>query len=353
MRLLLNDSSPEFQRLSQEIYNRQMISDAKTEKGKSPAEKKKVRQSIEYNLDVLYVALELEDGKIFESHARWFFQLLCPRKPSDTREAVRDCLLEHYSLMKSCIDQFAATEKRFRMKEYIDRAMEGTIGECKEKSGAGGGGMGRYEREVLKYLECLMRTDTKGAVFLITEYAKSGIPLPDIFVDIIGRAMIEVGEMWQSHLVSVDKEHYCTSTTQLVLSQLYPIIFRQKQNGKKLLVSCVGGGLHEMGARMVADLFEYDGWDSTYLGSTAACQDILNAIAAHCPDLLVLSASMPQHLASCKVAVEQVRGTFPEIKIAVGGRAFASTDEIWKKWRVDVYTQDARDLVAWADEKIH
>ena len=53
----------------------------------------------------------------------------------------------------------------------------------------------------------------------------------------------------------------------MALSQLYPLIFGQKRRGKRVLVACVGSELHEIGARMVADLFEYQGWDSIYLGA--------------------------------------------------------------------------------------
>ena len=35
---------------------------------------------------------------------------------------------------------------------------------------------------------------------------------------------------------------------------------------------------------------------------------------------------------------------------AVGGGAFKSTKEIWKKWPVDIYTEDARELVLRANE---
>ena len=37
------------------------------------------------------------------------------------------------------------------------------------------------------------------------------------------------------------------------------------------------------------------------------------------------------------------------MKIAVGGKAFKSTHNIWKQWPVDVYTNDARELPAYAN----
>lgn len=59
---------------------------------------------------------------------------------------------------------------------------------------------------------------------------------------------------------------------------------------------------------------------------------------------------MGQHLIDCEKAVREIKKEFPEIKVAVGGKAFESTDDIWKKWPVDIYTKDARELFARANE---
>ena len=38
--------------------------------------------------------------------------------------------------------------------------------------------------------------------------------------------------------------------------------------------------------------------------------------------------------------------------IAVGGMAFKSTEKIWEKWNVDVYAEDAQQLLEWAQRAI-
>ena len=185
---------------------------------------------------------------------------------------------------------------------------------------------------------------------LVAEYINAGLPLGDICVDIIAEAMRRVGDLWHGHRISVDMEHYCTSVTQMALSQLYPLIFGQKRRGKRVLVACVGSELHEIGARMVADLFEYHGWDSIYLGAAVPVEAIKLAVGEHRPDLVALSVTMPQHLPHCREAVKQLREQDPGIKIAVGGNAFSGT-EIWAGWDV-VYTADARKLVQWAEDTL-
>lgn len=111
-----------------------------------------------------------------------------------------------------------------------------------------------------------------------------------------------------------------------------------------------GMELHEMGARIVAYLFEDHGWDSIFLGAAVPVDYIMDSVRENQPDLVTLSVSMPQHLMDCETAVRTIKKEFPDIKIAVGGKAFESTEDIWKKWPVDIYSKDARELLARANE---
>ena len=349
MGLLLMGHDPKFQRLTNEIFTRQLRADTRLQEELDGRARQKMYQDVQYNVDFLYTALELEDEGIFERYARWLFQLLIPLMSYCTRERVRDIMVDHYELIRSCMEP-VTDDKQTKLHRLLDCAVRATVEECacgsqqQEVSES-------YEQEIARYLDRMLQADTKGAMALITEYAKTGISLSDICVDIVAEAMRRVGDLWHSHQISVDMEHYCTSITQMSLSQLYPLIFNQQRKGKKVLVACVGSELHEIGARMVADMFEYSGWDSIYLGAAVPVEAVENAVREHAPALVALSVTMPQHLPLCRSAVEQLRKTCPQVRIAVGGLAFEHTD-IWKNWDVDIYTKDAKELVTWADETI-
>lgn len=349
MSLMMMDQEPEFLSLTNEIFTRQLENNQRLSASLDGWARKKMYQDVRYNVDFLYTALYLEDEGIFSRYARWLYQLLCPLMEYFTRERVCAIMVEHYELIRSCLENAVAKETRPKLHRLLDAAIQATREECAhgcpdrpEK--------GRYEQEIGQYLDSLLQSDTKGAMALVAEYINAGLPLGDICVDIIAEAMRRVGDLWHGHRISVDMEHYCTSVTQMALSQLYPLIFGQKRRGKRVLVACVGSELHEIGARMVADLFEYHGWDSIYLGAAVPVEAIKSAAGEHRPDLVALSVTMPQHLPHCREAVKQLREQDPGIKIAVGGNAFSGT-EIWAGWDV-VYTADARKLVQWAEDTL-
>ena len=207
----------------------------------------------------------------------------------------------------------------------------------------------RYEAEIGQYMESLFRHNSRRTVRLIQEFREKGIPLNDIYVDILAESMRRVGDLWHTAKITVDTEHYCTTVTQMAMAQMYPLLFEQERKEKTLLCACPGTELHEMGARMVADLFENDGWDSIYLGAAVPEDAMLDAVAENHPDLIALSVTMPQHLMACRSLVDAIRTRFPAVKIAVGGKAFESTHALWKQWPVDLYTQDARQLLEQAN----
>lgn len=352
MGFLRFENDERYQNAIDGIYHSQFEADARLSQELNGAAKRKMYEDVRYNANLLFISLELKDEKLFEEYARWLYQLLVPLMNYMSGERVRDQLAAHYALLGKGMEPFTKKEELPMLKRLIDGAIRATFEEWKAGPPSEPTGPKRYDEETKEFLNCLMKADTKRARYLLLEYIRQGIGLADVYVDIAGESMREVGELWHRHLISVDQEHYCTSVTQTALSQLYPIIFNQERRDKTMIAACVGSELHEMGARMVADLFEYSGWDSIYLGAAVPAEAVLSAVELHRPDLIALSVTMPEHLVICRETVERIREKHPKLPIAVGGRAFESTNEIWKNWRVDVYTQDARDLVKWAEDTL-
>ncbi len=105
------------------------------------------------------------------------------------------------------------------------------------------------------YLDALLATDRVRAVALIEEAVGGGMPIQDIYLHVFQATQYEIGRLWQINRISVAQEHFCTATTQLIMSRLYPQIFSSQRRGRRLVAACVSGELHELGIRMVADFF--------------------------------------------------------------------------------------------------
>jgi methanogenic corrinoid protein MtbC1 len=84
----------------------------------------------------------------------------------------------------------------------------------------------------------------------------------------------------------------------------------------------VANEYHQVGAKMVADAFEWKGWDGYYLGANTPEKEMLRFLEYHQPDLVGLSLSLYFNLPSLKKALTGIRTHFPSLPVLVGGQAF-------------------------------
>lgn len=352
MSLIFQDLPEKIISLSKKIYERHFEADPKLADEYDNRQKRMMYNDILYNLGYLDAAVRLGDEKIFTEYSVWLYRLLCHLMKGLSRERIRDQMTGHFSVMKSAVLEDPFFYEREKAAGFIDLAIEATVRDCDEYSESEDFSMTEHFEIKKKYLETLLDNDTKKAMDYISDTLKSGAKLEEIY-KILESAMHDVGELWHKNKISVDKEHYITSATQTAMSQFYPLIYsKTEKNGYLLLSSAVGSELHEMGVRMISDLFEYHGWDTIYLGAAVPMGNILNSIEENRPDLIALSVTMPPHLVLCKEIVDSIRELYPKVMIAVGGMAFKSTEKIWEKWNVDVYAEDAQQLLEWAQRAI-
>jgi len=192
---------------------------------------------------------------------------------------------------------------------------------------------GPYADLAMSYLGALLRADRHRAMDLVIDAVGNGVDIRDIYLKVLQPAQHEIGRLWQTNQVSVAQEHFCTAATQLVMSRLYPQVFRAAYNGHRMVATCVGGELHELGIRMVADLFEMEGWDTYYLGANTPAKSILETIVQQEADVLAISATINFNVAAMTDLVHQVRQSYDAttLKILVGGRPFNLVNDLWKR----------------------
>lgn len=121
MSLMMMDQEPEFLNLTSEIFTRQLENNQGLSASLDGWARKKMYQDVRYNVDFLYTALYLEDEGIFSRYARWLYQLLCPLMEYFTRERVCAIMVEHYELIRSCLENAVAKETRPKLHRLLMR----------------------------------------------------------------------------------------------------------------------------------------------------------------------------------------------------------------------------------------
>lgn len=222
------------------------------------------------------------------------------------------------------------------------------MGEFHDESG--------YLHQLAKdYLNALLNVDRLKASNIVHEAVDNDIPLKDIYIHIFEASQHEVGRLWQNNKINVAQEHYCSAATQQIMSELYPYIFKTPKNGHRIIATCASGEMHEIGVRMVADIFEIEGWDSYYLGANTPSESIIESISQLKPDLIAISASIHYNIPAVidLIAKIEILPERSDIKIMVGGRSFTTAPQLWKKVGADFYAPNAVEAVKIANKLIN
>jgi methanogenic corrinoid protein MtbC1 len=205
-----------------------------------------------------------------------------------------------------------------------------------------------------RYLSALLEGKRHVASEIVLNAVSQGVEVRDIYLYIFQPVQYEVGRLWQTNQISVAQEHYCTAATQLIMSQLYPHIFRTERAGHTLVATCIGGELHELGVRMVADFFEMEGWDTYYLGANTPAESILQTLAERQADILGISATITFHVSDVERLIGRIRtsDTDQNVQILVGGYPFNTASSLWQQVGADGHARDAQEAIALANRMV-
>ncbi len=98
--------------------------------------------------------------------------------------------------------------------------------------------------------------------------------------------------------------------------------------GKSILVGSVERELHQVGAKMVCDFMEIEGWNTFYLGASTPTNEMLSFIEENRPDLVGLSMSIYFNLPGLQKMMNAINSAFPDMPILIGGQGLCKNGEI-------------------------
>jgi methanogenic corrinoid protein MtbC1 len=200
------------------------------------------------------------------------------------------------------------------------------------------------EEEMLaRYLEPLLRGDRKGCRAVIEEAMQSGIPANSVYIHIIWPVMVEIEKLLREDKITVIEEHLATRVNRTIVDQLQNKLPRRSGKNKKIVVCCAPDELQELGAQMMTDLFESDGWDVRFLGGGLTNDDILSFINDYGADILLIYGTSPRQAPSVRRLIDTIKSVnaWPNMRILVSGGLFNRAEGLWQEMEADLYAENA------------
>lgn len=146
-----------------------------------------IYRDTKYNIDFLYTAYILKDRKIMEKYAVWLYELLNAVIKNQTSDQTKQYVIEHFEYIKKAIVLTVSADKQKALTELVECAQRSVAAIVTEKIVEDA--VSAYEPEIQKYMKCLFDKDTKKALFVVRQFADSGLSLNDIYVDILAECM--------------------------------------------------------------------------------------------------------------------------------------------------------------------
>lgn len=205
-----------------------------------------------------------------------------------------------------------------------------------------------YEPRALQRLcddliAALIGFDASHADRLIGE-AFSMYPFDDVLLLLVLPTMVEIGERWHHGEINVAVEHFATQFVRRKLSGMLNMFEGDASARGKILVACPPDEQHDLGALFAALFLMRRGWHVIYLGAQVPLFDLQEAVRTVKPDLVCLSASMPETALQVADVATALQRAAPNVIIGYGGRIFNQDDSLRASIPGVFLGQDAREL---------
>ena len=172
----------------------------------------------------------------------------------------------------------------------------------------------------LDYTNGLLQGDKEKCISIVEKLITEKTDIKDIYVDLLQRSLYHVGKMWEQGQLSIADEHMGTEITKCLMNKYADKITANKKVGKTALITCVDKEFHEIGARMAADVFELNGWNTYFLGASTPTSEIVKFIEIKKPDVVGLSFNFYMNLLRLFEVIDHIRKNYPDQKIIIGGQ---------------------------------
>lgn len=183
------------------------------------------------------------------------------------------------------------------------------------------------EQSRSEYTAALKAGDAQASDRVIDELLSKQCSLGEIYARVIAPSLVSIGDLWCRGEIGVAQEHLAT---QIVLSHLNRLnsmfAWRERRSSYRVLVACVQGEFHIVGARMFADLCRSRGWSVDFLGADVPDDALVDLTEKRRPQLVALSATMPPGVEHAHRMVRDLSALAAAPRVVLGGQALANPE---------------------------
>ncbi|MFB6285149.1 MAG: cobalamin-dependent protein [Candidatus Bipolaricaulia bacterium] len=172
-----------------------------------------------------------------------------------------------------------------------------------------------------RYKEALLNGKARTADAVLDEGINRGVHVVTLYQEVMGPALARIGELWRQGDYGIADEHLATQIALGQMARLRREVRPRAARNLAAVVTAVEGNQHSIGARMVADVLVFDGWDVDFLGANMPASNLVDFVERHDHHLVALSITLSSHLDAAHKTVAALKALEARPAILVGGPA--------------------------------
>ena len=155
---------------------------------------------------------------------------------------------------------------------------------------------------------------------LTQELLDAGVPPQAILNEGLIAGMAVVGKKMRDGEMYLPEVLQAAGAMQAALKLLKPHLLRDGvQSRGTVLIGTVKGDMHDIGKNLVATMLQGAGFDIVDLGVNISPEKFVQAVKAHKPAIVGLSAMLTTTMLTMKPTIEALRAAGSDVKVIVGG----------------------------------
>lgn len=200
------------------------------------------------------------------------------------------------------------------------------------------------------FRSAILSSDHKTCLAIASTAVKTSADIEGFYQHILQPVLYEVGMLWEKAEISVAQEHLASAIVTRVMASVNLVARESVISCGKVVVAASPNEYHEIGASMISDILERDGWDVAYLGSNVPAVDLLQYLHEFKPKLLALSVTIAFNIDLTRELITAIRQDedLKGIMIMVGGRVFNDNEGLWQAVGADGFAANLSDALSLA-----
>ena len=197
------------------------------------------------------------------------------------------------------------------------------------------------------YLEHIFAGKRCEARELVFGALDRGVGARKLLRNLIWPAMEQIEKLYRDDHIMRIVEHMATRINRMIADQLHAFLARAPKTGQRMVILSGEGQQAELGAQIMADLFEADGWRVYLLGAGVPNDEVLPFVGNVKADVLAIygmhatGAPMIRNL----IALVREVGTCEDMQVLVVGGVFNRAQGLADEVKADLFGRNIAEAV--------